>query len=117
MKTLLVRERATGRQAGRQQNQWRDRWSWRVRVIRQLGGWAGAGPVALRVPLTDGPFQPIPRRSYSSVRLQQDWSKSPLQWVGSEGNLRSPDRQRLFFPDNTDLGKNGDRKSLFVFQP
>lgn len=117
MKSLLVRERATGRQAGRQQNQWRDRWSWRVRVIRQRGGWAGAGPLALRVPLTDGPFEPILHRSYSSARLQWDRSKSPLQWVGSEGHLGSPDRQRLFFPDTTDLGKNRDRKSLSVLQP
>lgn len=109
MKSLLVRERAAGRQAGRQQNQWRDGWSWRARAIGQRGDGAEAGPAAPRVPLTDGPFEAVSNCSYSSARL--------LQWVGSQGSLQPPDRQRLFFPDNSDLGKNGDRKSLSVIQP
>ena len=48
-----------------------------------------------------------------------------LRWVGSEGNLGAPDRQRLFFPDNIEpreegareVGGGGDRKSLSAFQP
>lgn len=30
-----------------------------------------------------------------------------LHWVGSKGNLRAPDRQRLFFTDNIELGRKG----------
>lgn len=40
-----------------------------------------------------------------------------LQWVGSKGNLRAPDRQRLFFPDNIELGRKGDSLNIVDFQP
>lgn len=62
MKSLLGRERAAGRQAGRQQNQWCDRWSRRARGSRQRGSWAGAGPAAPRLgPPT--PWSPLSKRS------------------------------------------------------
>lgn len=31
-----------------------------------------------------------------------------FRWVGSKGNFRVPDRQRLFFPDNIELGRKGE---------
>ena len=33
-----------------------------------------------------------------------------LRWVGSEGNLGAPDRQRLFFPDNIEPREEGARE-------
>ncbi len=63
--------------------------------------------MTVRVSLTDGPFEPILQSFYSSVRLQYSQTKSMLHWVGSKGNLRAPDRQRLFFTDNIELGRKG----------
>lgn len=34
--------------------------------------------------------------------------------MGWKGNLRFPDRQRLFFPDNIELGKKGGGQEIIV---
>ncbi len=112
MRSLLERERATGRQVDRQENQWRDRWGWCVHVIRQRAGQAGAGGGECQGESNWWPVwtHPVEFLFFRPSTVQPEWKHA------SVGGLWSPRQTKIILSWHHRAGaERGQEISVYVW--